>query len=35
MIQRTAARLRRLYFPHFVFGIAAMAWLLSVVAAFG
>ncbi len=34
MIRLTAARLRKLYFPHFVFGVAAMAWLLSVVAAF-
>ncbi|RIA55515.1 acyloxyacyl hydrolase [Dichotomicrobium thermohalophilum] len=34
MIRQAAARLRRLYFPHFVFGVAALAWLLSVVAAF-
>jgi hypothetical protein len=34
MIRLAAARLRKLYFPHFVFGVAALAWLLSVVAAF-
>jgi hypothetical protein len=33
MIRLAAARLRKLYFPHFVFGVAALIWLLSVVAA--
>ena len=34
MIRLAATRLRRLYFPHFVFGLAALAWLLSVCVAF-
>ncbi len=34
MIRLAASRLRKLYFPHFVFGLAAMAWLFSMVAAF-
>jgi hypothetical protein len=34
MIRFTAARLRKLYFPHFVFGLGALVWLVSVVAAF-
>lgn len=34
MIRFAAARLRKLYFPHFVFGIAALVWLLSACAAF-
>jgi len=34
MITRAAARIRRLYSPHFVFGIAALVWLVSVCAAF-
>jgi len=34
MIRFAASRLRKLYLPHFVFGLAALVWLLSVVAAF-
>jgi len=34
MIRLAAARLRKLYMPHLVFGIAAIAWLFSVIAAF-